>query len=290
MRKSVQLIALITVCFGSIFSSCASAPGQVMTNTSGRDTLTEAAQPTTNREIETKRYGLPANARILERRTIDSTVQANRALILWMVDARENPREGTLEENPYTCPEETRGHYLSGRARITLLDTATRQIINTVNVEQQYEGDETPLDTFDLPYLIHGGSYYHVPGANEDTEGQPEIMRLRDYNGDGAAFEFALFDALACSALQTTLIGYSEIQDKIIQYPIQSTIEENSRHTTEFRRWAGRLFSEEPISPGFWQYEVDYRGFDGTLDSYEIRYNRETETFEGRLVRRAEEK
>jgi hypothetical protein len=51
--------------------------------------------------------------------------------------------------------------------------------------------------------------YYHVEGVSKDREGKPAIMRMRDYNGDGKALEFALFDALACMGLETTLIGYS---------------------------------------------------------------------------------
>jgi hypothetical protein len=39
--------------------------------------------------------------------------------------------------------------------------------------------------------------------------GKPKIMLLKDYNGDGEALEFALFDAWTCSDLVTTLIGYS---------------------------------------------------------------------------------
>ena len=58
-------------------------------------------------------------------------------------------------------------------------------------------------------------------GVAKEAEGKPTIMWLKDYNGDGTAWEFALFNAEACMGLATTLIGYSERQDKVIQYQTQ---------------------------------------------------------------------
>ena len=52
--------------------------------------------------------------------------------------------------------------------------------------------------------------------VREGVEARPTILWLKDYNGDGKAFEFALFEAEACMGLQTTLIGYSEKQDRVI--------------------------------------------------------------------------
>jgi len=53
--------------------------------------------------------------------------------------------------------------------------------------------------------------------------------------------------------------------------------------------WADYLFSKKPQRPGYWKYEIDYRGRAGTLDQYEIRYNRLLERFEGRLTSTAGE-
>ena len=161
------------------------------------------------------------------------------------------------------------------------MNTRTRSIINTLRIGQEYnEG----ADEFDVPYQIHSGSYYHVEDVPVGREGKPTIMWLRDYNGDGKALEFALFDALACMGLQTTLIGYSERQDKVIQYPIHIVVDVKGKRSVEIRRWADYLFSAKPKSAGYWKYEIDYSGRGGLLAKYEIRYDRRAERFSGEVV------
>ena len=85
--------------------------------------------------------------------------------------------------------------------------------INAIEIQDDYEEDSV----IDFPYLIKRG-YYHVPRINKHQEGKPQLLFLRDYNNDGKKHEFALFDALSCMGLGSTLIGYSEKQDKVIQY------------------------------------------------------------------------
>ncbi len=220
-------------------------------------------------------YKLPAGALIIE----TEAVKTNRALILWMLKPKRIPRD--LPDEPYTCPEETRGSYYNGPTRVSLVNTRTRSIINTVSIREEYnEG----ADEFDVPYQIHSGSYYHVEGVPVGLEGKPRIMWLRDYNGDGKALEFALFDALACMGLQTTLIGYSERRDKVIQYPTRLVVEEKGERSVTVRRWIDYLFSRKPKNAGYWKYEIDYSGRGGLLAQYEIRYNRRKERFEGKVV------
>ena len=224
-------------------------------------------------------YGLPAGARVVETRAVNTKAHPDRALLLWMLRPTVHPRD--TPEDIYTCPEETRGSYLSGPLRVSLVDTATRKIINTIEVKQEYnEGTE---DSFDIPYKIHRG-YYHVAGVRGKGEGKPSIMWLKDYNGDGRALEFALYDALACMGLSTTLIGYSERQDKVIQYETELTTEEGNKRSTAVVRWVDYFFGERPVSPGYWKYEIDYRGRGGSLDRYEIRYDPVRERFKGKLV------
>lgn len=220
-------------------------------------------------------YNLPAGALIIE----TQPVKTNRALILWMLNPRRIPRD--TPDEPYTCPEETRGSHYNGATRVSLVDTRTRRIINTLRIRQEYnEG----ADEFDVPYKIHSGSYYHVEGIPVGREGKPTIMWLRDYNGDGEAREFALFDALACMGLQTTLIGYSERQDKVIQYSTRLVVEEKGKRSVTLRRWVDYLFSGKPKGAGYWKYEIDYRGRGGLIVKYEIRYNRRSERFEGKVI------
>ena len=162
------------------------------------------------------------------------------------------------------------------------MDTKTRRVINTVKI---LGGDDETEDQFDLPYNIRSDYYYHVEGVPKETEGKPTIMWLRDYNGDGKAWEFALFDAQACMGLATTLIGYSERQDKVIQYQTRLSIKDSKgKRSSKTQRWVDYLFSKKPVSPGSWKYEIDYRGRAGDLDQYEVHYDKQSERFEGKLI------
>lgn len=220
-------------------------------------------------------YELPAGGVLVETRALRVASRPNRALLLWMVNPKKYPRD--TPDDPYTCPEETRGSYWSGPLRVSLADTRTRKLINTIKITQDYaEG----TDSFDIPYRIHPG-YYYVPRVRPGREGAPVIMRLRDYNGDGRAQEFALFDALACMGLATTLIGYSESKDMVIQYPVNLEVLEGEKRSRRTTYWPDYLFSRKPDRPGYWRYEIDYRGRAGSLDKWEIRYNRRLEAFEG---------
>lgn len=207
------------------------------------------------------------------------SVAPNRALVLWMVGPAKHPRE--TPDEPYTCPEYTRGNYYSGATRVSLVDPQTRRVINTVKIAPEPgEG----ADEFDIPYSIRSDHYYRVENVPKETEGKPAIMWLRDYNGDGKAWEFALFDAQACMGLATTLIGYSERQDKVIQYQTQLVVTDSKgKRSTTTQSWTDYLFSKKPTSPGSWKFEIDYRGRGGSLDKYEIHYDKQAERFEGKL-------
>lgn len=217
-------------------------------------------------------YRLPREAFVLETKVVGT----NRTLVLWMLHPKKVPRD--TPDEPYTCPEETRGSYYSGPARVSLVNTATGKLVNTVSIKAEGTGAE---DEFDLPYKIRVGSYYKVIDGTVGLEGKPDLMWLGDYNGDGRALEFALYDAVACMGLQTTLIGYSELHDRVIQYPIRLVTVESGKQGLATSRWADYLFSKPAIKPGYWKYEIDYRGRGGSLDRYVIRYNKRLERFEG---------
>lgn len=221
----------------------------------------------------TEEYELAEWAKIIE----TQSVTPNRSLILWMVRPEKHPRD--TPGDPYTCPEYTRGNYYSGATRVSLVDPQTHKVVNTVKVMQE-EADE-----FDLPYHIRSDYYYRVEGVPKETEGNPTIMWLKDYNGDGKAWEFALFDAQACMGLATTLIGYSERQDKVIQYQTHLAVTDSKgKRSTTTEQWTDYLFSKKPVGPGTWKYEIDYRGRGGSLDKYDVHYDKQAERFEGKLV------
>ena len=227
-------------------------------------------------------YRPPAGGHVIEVRTLELADGKERALVLWMLRPKKYPRGD--EEETYTCPEETRGSFYRGPVRVSLVDTAANRVVNTVKVLEDGE------DAFDLPYRIHAGSYYYVEGVAAGREGRPTILRLRDFNGDGRAQEFALYNAWACMGLGTALFGYSEKQDRVIQYSTSLAVTDSKgQKGTEVLDWVDYLFAKEPTGPGRWKYEVDYRGRGGSLDSYEVHYNPAAERFEGTMTSTTDE-
>lgn len=211
---------------------------------------------------------IPKSAVILEKASVTPT----RQIILWMPNPTKNPRD---PEEIYTCPEQTRGHYYSGVAKVSLFEIKSKKLINTIEIVSDGLTDEN--NSLDLPYLIQRG-YYSVAKIDKHKEGKPKLLNFKDYNSDGKLHEFALFDAVACMGLETTLIGYSEKQDKVIQY--QTELEIEGKKSMEF--WVDYLFGHKPNKQGVWKYEIDYRGRAGALEKYEIRYDKKREMFYGK--------
>jgi hypothetical protein len=238
--------------------------------------------PTTRAQTRRAPYGLPAGARVIEERALELRDGKKRSLVLWMVGPKKYPRSEEDGET-YTCPEETRGSFYQGPARVSLVDTAAGRVVNTVKVMEDGE------DSFDLPYRIHAGSYYHVPAA-AGADGRPTILQLKDYNGDGRAHEFALYDAWACMGLGTALFGYSEKQDGVIQYRTSLEVTDSKgKKSADVLDWVDYLFAKAPAAPGRWKYEIDYRGRGGSLDSYEVHYDPAAERFEGTMTSTTDE-
>ena len=227
-------------------------------------------------------YGLPKGALVVETQSLAASGHADRSLILWILHPEKHPTEYAPDDF-YTCPDFTRGSFYSGEIRISLLDTTTRKLINTLEL-QGVDGE------LNIPYKIRKGYYYRVEGVvKKGVEARPRILWLKDYNGDGKASEFALFDAQACMGLDTTLIGYSEAQDKAIQYSIHLNVTGDKYRTGGNVNWVDYLFSKKPVRPGYWKYAIDYRGRGGSLDQYEIQYNPKTESFTGKLIIKPDE-
>ncbi|HEX7313834.1 MAG TPA: hypothetical protein VF297_07925 [Pyrinomonadaceae bacterium] len=241
-------------------------------------TLLLLLAPATQAQKRNPLFGLPDGAQIIEVRKLELANGKERSLVLWMLRPKKYPRGS---DEFYTCPEETRGSFYRGPTRVSLVDAAAGRVVNTLKVLQEYSHGE---DEFDLPYRIKAGGYYHVEGVADEREGRPSIMHLRDFNGDGRAHEFALFDALACMGLETALFGYSETRDRVIQYPLSlETTGVDGKKTAEVLTWVDYLFAKKPAAPGRWKFEVDYRGRNGSLDSYEVRYDPTAERFEGTM-------
>ena len=227
---------------------------------------------------------LPTGAMVLESRALPQSAHANRALVLWMLHPEKHPRfeevfKPTPEMKGYSCcPDETLGSYYSGPTRVSLLDTVTNKIINTVKVTTPF-GNK---DVFYVPYMIHP-CYYRVDPPLKDGEGQPVIIGLKDYNGDGNALAFAFFAAGDCNMLLIQLVGYSPKQDRVIQYPVSLKnweLDDNGKTTTGL--WLDRVFLQKPLRPGVWQYTVPERFCN--IPTYAVRYDPVQERFLGTVT------
>ena len=223
---------------------------------------------------ETGILGLPAGAVVVETRLLPSSAHAHRQLALWMENPEEHPGDGL-----YTCPERTRGSYYSGPTRVSLVNTASGQIINTVRVTVRSvatrpggKTDDHEEDTFDIPYQIRR-DLYRVNLTSVNGEGKPTIIDLKDYNFDGRALEFALFNAQSCEDVAVQLIGYSLPRDRVIQYAFRSS---NDPAGAKPWFWADNLFAHKTVAKGHWHYTMPFPGAPCVFD---YRYRPLTEDF-----------
>ena len=107
-----------------------------------------------------KKFELPSGAVIIEEQPLGSKKHPDRALILWMVNPTKNPSDAQKDpEAPYTCPDETRGSCYSGPTRVSLLNTMTRTLINTIEIKDGHfeEGDRLEDKADSYPSKLSGG-------------------------------------------------------------------------------------------------------------------------------------
>jgi hypothetical protein len=132
--------------------------------------------------------GLPADALVLEEQPLPSSAHEHRALILWVWPSKQFPLKwvkppswslgSQAEDNDvYTCPEQATGHthYYHTRTRVSLADTASGQIINTLPVTYDVGADP---EAFDIPFQLRAGLFYKVPGTLRKRCGQTADTRF----------------------------------------------------------------------------------------------------------------
>lgn len=215
-----------------------------------------------------------ANVQIIEEEFITNV--NNRKIVLWMIAPEKYPKT----DDVYTCPETTRGSYYKGQTRVSLIDLDRMKIINTLEITSPY----SDLDKFDVPYRVKddAGPYF-VKENPKGEEGTPKIIKLRDYNQDEKELEFALFDSPACISPLMTIIGYSEKQDKIIQYDFNIQEKKEDKITSKSDEWISKIFLNESDISGYWEAESNTCGRGGAIEKSKIIYNREKEVFEGEI-------
>jgi len=186
--------------------------------------------------------------------------------------------ENEVFDHVYTCPDQTRGQFYRGRTWLSLLDGSTGHAINTIPIRSDWTNEET----FDIPYRIARYYYAVDDPVDEHGEGQPRILVLKDYNGDGDALEFTLFEADSCTLVKTGLFGYSKSKDSVIQYPIHLVQREGTAVTIRDSPWLDHFMLRKPISPGVWRWQYQYHV--GGLTHFDIRYDPVREAFEGQVT------
>jgi hypothetical protein len=226
---------------------------------------------------------LPKGAYVVEQRPLSVAGYPKRELVLWMLHPTRHPSTFSYGQGDrYTCPEMTRGSFLSGPLRVSLINAEDSSVLNTIEVKD-YQGN----DSFDIPFAILKNPFYRTTAESESKESKPMVMSLRDYVGSDKPLQFPLFQALFCMGLQTTLIGYEPSDDRVQQYETVLHVSEPGRTHTDTMKWVDYLLSEKPVEPGRWKYQIDYRGRCGYLDSYDIHFVPITRRFEGTLERSA---
>ena len=213
---------------------------------------------------------------IIETQFVKSRSQKKRAIVLWMIDPEKNEKT----DDVYTCPEITRGSYYQGRTRVSLVDLEKMRIINTIKVISSL----TDKDEFYIPYQIRDNiGLYFVREKIQKTEGKPVVIKLKDYNKDTKALEFAFFDSPSCISPLMTILGYSENKDKIIQYDFNLKERTGDNVVFKSKKWISKVFLSELSEDGFWKAKNDTCGRGGMMEKSKISYNQEEETFEGEL-------
>ena len=231
-----------------------------------------------------KEYGFPDGAKIIEHKKIIAT----RDLILWM----QNPRVTICLNNDYTCPDITIGKgYYYGATFVSVLDNQTKRIIHTLPIVYDTNSMNEANSCFLIPFAIKNPRYdewmrYKATGGTRNKSGKAEIMYLDDYNGDGNKYEFPLFQQLNCMACFTTLIGYSQKQDIVIQYEIEYELlykDENEEDKSQMVKtnWIDHVFNHKIDKNGKLEFSIDYSGRGGSIEKYSLFYDQKTELFKG---------
>ena len=175
----------------------------------------------------------------------------------------------------------TRGCYLRGPTRLSLIIAGENVLKDTVRIA----GPMETTDSFDVPYTLGREGPYHIRGRTRF--GTPELLRLRDYNGDGQPLEVAFFDAESSSDLLTMVVGYDPLAERLQQYKFHVTVSERGATTRTYDTdWLERLFwfRAQPHRPPRWKFEADYPG--GPHESYDVSYDARERRFNVRVVQR----
>ena len=255
---------------------------------------------------------LPENAYILETKKIAGKNNTDRILVLWMTD----PYILIDGESSYTCPEYTMGKaYFEGKTFLSVVSADKNTMINTIQIKNDYTVTDTVGNT--IVHKTYAGTIvpvsarkrqrsrgamsgkYFTTHATDTTDGAVEILHLEDFNQDGKAHEFAVFENFGCAGTSCTLYGYSIMQDKVIHYTFKTTYQADvwrdtikvlNKDTmyTETVYWADALFTLTP-KPFPIKFAIDFRGRGGEYNYYYFNYDKKRELFTQTIDSRSKE-
>ncbi len=179
---------------------------------------------------------LPEGATIIDERTIN-TIYGRRTLVAWMtyLQTTINCYEGDDDPEFTAFWYATQGSgYFKGLLHFTLIDPARKKLINTVEFKDYYSGrlyktnrysSHQVLTTY--PFSIANPAvnkrythelWYKATGGSAHTDGEADVLHFFDFNGDGKPHEFLLYDQVANTCCETSLLGYNEAKDSFFSY------------------------------------------------------------------------
>jgi hypothetical protein len=143
------------------------------------------------------------------------------------------------------------------------VDQSQRRVVNTIKITFDKDRAEANGDEFWVPFRVPN-TYYSVTHPDKERWGNPHLLNLRDFTGDGIAAEFPLFIYDACGIASGSVFGYSTRSDEAVQYPVL-VVETGEQPRIE--QWIMQVFSRKPASPGHWRFT--WRIGHGSEDIYD---------------------
>jgi hypothetical protein len=210
--------------------------------------LTGANLGAQERQTHWIQHLLPPDAKVIETAHLNAGRGKTRTLVLWML----RPQTVNRPRDP-SCSDLMYGDHWYGRTRLSLVDSATRTLVNTIEIQGLYEGDDQNEHAFPIPFRV-GKDFYNVPAIDKNKKGIPKLLNLRDLTGEGIVGQFVLFEYYTCGSSLGTVVGYSPKADAVVQFRVEAS---EQGEKAEVVSWVPNVFNEKPVRPGLWDFTFE---------------------------------
>ena len=185
---------------------------------------------------------------MIETADLSAAAGKPRELVLWMERPEKILRNVDHPGESY-CGDSVYGDHWYGPTRLSLVDVEKLEILNTIEVPDFFEhpGDG---QSFPIPFFVPN-DFYNVPKPDARNEGTPMILNLRDLTGEGYSGQFVLFEYEFCGTPLTSVLGYSRVFDRAVQYEVE-VLSTNDRPGRD--AWVAAIFGRRMVSPGHWDF------------------------------------